>query len=241
MNSKRRAELQRKLTLNAVPRPPAGLAERIKADIPRYLEAETVPQRLTRSLTFNLRIAASVIVLAGAVVVAMMATREQQEKMAATATRPVIFAPQSRAIAPPPTTTTVAVARTEEVHLDIVQEAPVVVPEQIASAPPPPSALLADSDLAAREADTATGVEGGAAFDAVQEISVTGEATMFEMTSSSSVSTHDASTIAVLRRSPEMSTSMRSALQAISPNSGCWRSPVWRFANAMRRLRSASG
>ena len=35
MNAKRRAELQRKLTLNAVPRPPAGLAERIKADIDR--------------------------------------------------------------------------------------------------------------------------------------------------------------------------------------------------------------
>ena len=105
MNSKRRAELQRKLTLNAVPRPPAGLAERIKADIPQYLEAETAPQRLTRSLPFPLRIAASILVLAGAVVVAMTVARTGPEKMASTAAnRPIIFAPAPRGMASADTT-----------------------------------------------------------------------------------------------------------------------------------------
>ena len=65
MNSKQRAELQRKLTLKAVPRPPAGLAERIKSDIPKYLQAE--PDRFSgRSLAFNLRIAASILLVVGA-------------------------------------------------------------------------------------------------------------------------------------------------------------------------------
>lgn len=157
MNTKRRAELQRKLTLNAVPRPPAGLAERIKADIPKYLEPETVPQRVTRSLTFHLRIAASVIVLMGAVVVAMTVARQRPEKMASTAT-PVIFAPAPREIAPADTTTTVAaVARTEEVQLDIVQEAPPVVARQLAATPVAPPAALMQPEAAPVPDDEAAG------------------------------------------------------------------------------------
>jgi von Willebrand factor len=172
MNSKHRAELQRKLTLNAVPRPPAGLAERIKADIPKYLEPETVPQRVTRSVTFNLRIAASVIVLVGAVVVAMTVARQRPEKMAASATRPVIYAPAPREIAAADTTTTVAaVSRTEEVQLDIVQEAPPVVARQLASgriglpdmAPQPQAAPTAEGEVA-------SSVERDFVEDAVEEV-----------------------------------------------------------------------
>ena len=178
MNSKRRAELQRRLTLNAVPRPPAGLAERIKADIPRYLEPETVPQRLTRSLTFPMRIAASVIVLAGAVVVALMVSSDRQQKMVrATATRPVIFAPQSRAMAPAPTTTTMAVARTEEVHLDIVQEAPSVVPEQLAAAPVAPPAMIPPPVFVE---EIQLGVEGEAAAVVDTAVVATAEASVTE-------------------------------------------------------------
>ncbi|HEX6099668.1 MAG TPA: von Willebrand factor type A domain-containing protein [Thermoanaerobaculia bacterium] len=166
MNSKRRAELQRKLTLNAVPRPPAGLAERIKADIPKYLEPETVPQRVTRSLTFTLRIAASLIVVVGAVVVAMTVARQRPEKMAASAARPVIFAPAPREIAAADTTTTVsAVARTEEVQLDIVQEAPPVVARQIAEMPVAPTAMAPQPEAAsAADSDVESGVEGRASY-----------------------------------------------------------------------------
>ncbi|HYI08231.1 MAG TPA: von Willebrand factor type A domain-containing protein [Thermoanaerobaculia bacterium] len=64
MNSKRRADLQRKLSMGAVPKPPAGLAERIKADIPKYLEA--VPEstaRATFSWSTTFRVAASLMLL----------------------------------------------------------------------------------------------------------------------------------------------------------------------------------
>jgi len=167
MNSKRRAELQRKLTLNAVPRPPVGLAERIKADIPQYLERETVPQRVTRSLTFHMRIAASVIVLAGAVIVAMMVQQNRRELASTAATRPVIFAPQPRSMAPADTTTTVAaVARTEEVQLDIVQETPIAVPAQIADARVAPPARRSQPGSFAqefmRDTDDERGVESEA-------------------------------------------------------------------------------
>lgn len=173
MNSKRRAELQRKLTLNAVPRPPAGLAERIKADIPKYLEAESPASRFTRSLPFNLRIAASIVVLATSVVVAMMVMRDPERKMASeSAARPVIFAPAPRSIAASDTTTTVAaVARTEEVSLDIVQEAPGIatLPTTVA---PPAIARLDDAANEGRvqarvesdvEGEASYGVTGGAA------------------------------------------------------------------------------
>ena len=183
MNSKRRAELQRKLTLNAVPRPPAGLAERIKADIPKYLEAETVPQRVTRSLAFPMRIAASLMVLAGAAIVAMMVSRGQQEKAASMAEPQIIFAPARRDLPIQDATTTVAVARTEEVELDIVQEPAIALPRQIADARIAPPALSqpafaeeVDGDDVERGAEgtfayggEASGAVGGRADDFVTE------------------------------------------------------------------------
>jgi hypothetical protein len=69
MNSKRRAELQRKLSMGAVPRPPDGLAERIKADIPKYLDAGPVPQRFAWGTT--MRIAATLVTLLTTALVTM--------------------------------------------------------------------------------------------------------------------------------------------------------------------------
>lgn len=169
MNSKRRAELQRKLTLNAVPRPPAGLLERIKADIPSDLEAETAPPRFTRSFfnTFNLRIAASFVVLMGAVLAAMVVSNSRQEKLSnASVAKPVIFAPASRAMAPADTTTTVAaVARTEEVQLDIVQEVPPMVAPQVAAARVAPPPMVPAPESRDDESDTRGGAEGEAAYE----------------------------------------------------------------------------
>src|SRR5690349_3332320 len=121
MNSKRRAELQRKLTLNAVPRPPVGLAERIKADIPQYLEPESTAARFTRTMHFNMRIAASIIVIAGSVVVAMLVLQQERSRKVASAP---IFAPSPRSMQATDTTSTMSVASTEEVRLDIVQDSP---------------------------------------------------------------------------------------------------------------------
>lgn len=158
MNTKRRAELQRKLTLNAVPRPPAGLAERIKADIPKYLEAESGPAKFARSMTFPMRIAASVVLVVTSLAVTMLfVSRNSEQKMAssATAPRPVIFAPQPRAVAMSDTTSTAAAERTEEVNLDIVEEAPPVPQLAAARIAPPPAISRQDfRDESKRENDT---------------------------------------------------------------------------------------
>ena len=63
MNSKRKADLQRKLSMVSMPKPPADLADKIKHDIPRYLGTRNERERLSKAVTFNMRVAASVIVL----------------------------------------------------------------------------------------------------------------------------------------------------------------------------------
>ncbi|MBK5259511.1 MAG: hypothetical protein JJE51_07950 [Thermoanaerobaculia bacterium] len=64
MTLKRKAELQRKLSMAAVPTPPEGLAQRIKDAIPESLKDEKPERpRLSRSLAFSMRIAASLVLL----------------------------------------------------------------------------------------------------------------------------------------------------------------------------------
>ena len=73
MTAKRKAELQRKLALAPLPKPPAGLAERIKRDIPKPLlvDAEKERFRLRQSVAFNIRVAASIILLVSSVYLAL--------------------------------------------------------------------------------------------------------------------------------------------------------------------------
>ena len=73
MTAKRKAELQRKLALAPVPKPPADLAERIKRDIPKPLlvDAEKERFRLRQSVAFNVRVAASIILLVSSVYLAL--------------------------------------------------------------------------------------------------------------------------------------------------------------------------
>ena len=63
MTTKRKAELQRRLSMASVPKPPAGLADRIKSDIPDLLGTTRERQRLSSSIAFNMRVAASIILL----------------------------------------------------------------------------------------------------------------------------------------------------------------------------------
>lgn len=119
MNSRRRAELQRKLSMNAVPRPPAGLRERIQADIPRHLEAEKPSGRFGRTAAFNMRAAAAVALLVTSLAaMVLLVDREPRTKPADTTpgARPIVFAPQPRAISAP------AASATEEVSLDIPRD-----------------------------------------------------------------------------------------------------------------------
>src|SRR5215210_1538569 len=69
----RRADLQRKLAMAPVPKPPAGLADRIKHDIPKelMLDAEKERRRLRQSVSFNIRVAASIILLVSSVYLAL--------------------------------------------------------------------------------------------------------------------------------------------------------------------------
>ena len=67
MTTNRRAEIQRRLSLAPVPKPPAGLADRIKDDIPKELrfDAEKERARLRQGVAFNLRVAASISLRVG--------------------------------------------------------------------------------------------------------------------------------------------------------------------------------
>lgn len=72
MNQKRKAELQRKLAMTSVPKPPAGLSERLKADIPANLmSVERDRERFKRSTTFSMGVAASILLLVTSAYVAL--------------------------------------------------------------------------------------------------------------------------------------------------------------------------
>ncbi|HJQ37881.1 MAG TPA: von Willebrand factor type A domain-containing protein, partial [Thermoanaerobaculia bacterium] len=161
MTSKRKAEIQRKLSLTAVPRPPADLLDRIKGDIPRYLSVEAERARFSRTIGFNLRVAASIIVLIS-VAAALFMLVPQNQPSAITAMK------ESAPPAPKPVPTAIdtasglsaPVAAADEVRVDIVQ-----------AATPPPRASAAPSELVRNEGSTRQelalardeerGVEGG--------------------------------------------------------------------------------
>ena len=73
MTANRRADLQRKLAMVPVPKPPDGLADRIKSDIPKelMLDADKERRRLRQSVAFNIRVAASIILLVSSVYLAL--------------------------------------------------------------------------------------------------------------------------------------------------------------------------
>ena len=73
MTAKRKAELQRKLALAPVPKPPVGLADRIKGEIPKHLavDAEKERVRLRQAVAFNVRVAASILLLVSSVYLAL--------------------------------------------------------------------------------------------------------------------------------------------------------------------------
>lgn len=63
MTRNRKADLQRKLAMAPVATPPAGLADRIKSEIPSDMGFESERTQSRKSAMFNLRIAASIILL----------------------------------------------------------------------------------------------------------------------------------------------------------------------------------
>ena len=171
MTSKRKAEIQRKLTLTAVPRPPDDLLDRIKGDIPKYLDVEAERERFSRSVGFNLRIAASIIVMLSiASLIFLVNERTPQPASLANAEAPKPMALQRNA----PAAAVAAAPAQEEVHVDIVQAAP---PPPASVAPPPAARVAPPAEMSSRlgmftdgldargerddEARNEVGVEGG--------------------------------------------------------------------------------
>lgn len=125
MNSRRRAELQRKLSMGPVPRPPDDLLDRIKADIPKHLQPEASPARFNASSSFTMRIAASLILLVTTAVVTFRIVQPDAPKRitsAVRAERPVHAIMKSRPQSAADASAAGTVA-TEEVHLEISEAA----------------------------------------------------------------------------------------------------------------------
>ena len=172
MNSKRRAELQRKLSMGAVPRPPADLSDRIKADIPQYLQTEAERARFSGSVAFSMRVAASILLLITTAFVTLRLLETEPEQMASfKAAKPqLIPAVTHRSVpanpaAPRPQPQPLG----EEVRLDIAQE--IAVPAS--SAPAPRAATMpvgVESRQVDREADQARDNEDTPTWTDVQEI-----------------------------------------------------------------------
>src|SRR5947207_8686421 len=89
MTRNRKAALQRKLTMAPVAKPPAGLAERMKSDIPQRLGFEPERTQLRKSAMFNLRIAASIILLVSSLYLALrLVSRSEMNMSSKTASAP---------------------------------------------------------------------------------------------------------------------------------------------------------
>ena len=135
MNSKRRAELQRRLSMGAVPRPPAGLAERIKADIPKYLDAGPVPQRFAWGTA--MRVAATLVTLltTALVTIELLQSREKSEVQQSARFEKITPAVLRYGSQQPPAQTASMPPAETEVSLDIAQDfvapAPVAPPQEM--------------------------------------------------------------------------------------------------------------
>ena len=121
MNQKRKADLQRKLSMTSVPRPPAGLSERLKADIPENLmSVERDRARLSRSTLFSMRVAASIILLVTSVYVALhMVSRNETTIESAP---PTMIAARKTAAAPPAEVTITLADNKKDVNTARVDE-----------------------------------------------------------------------------------------------------------------------
>lgn len=141
MNQKRRAELQRKLTLKAVPRPPAGLAERIKSDIPKYLQPEPEHERFSNSLAFNLRLAASILLVVASVFVAFEVLTPTQMRTAQKSAAPALT-PTALEYRTATNTAAETLQSQNEVQVEITQAAPPAARPQSAARVAAPAAPM---------------------------------------------------------------------------------------------------
>ncbi|MEA2571342.1 MAG: hypothetical protein QOI24_3343 [Acidobacteriota bacterium] len=106
MSPNRKADLQRKLVLASVPKPPAGLADRIKREIPKQLtfDAEKERRRFSQSVNFNLRVAASIILMISSVYLCIeLLSRRVQENAAMERAERILNSPEATSNVAPST------------------------------------------------------------------------------------------------------------------------------------------
>jgi hypothetical protein len=153
MTANRKAELQRKLALAPVPKPPADLADRIKSDIPKGLmvDAEKERKRLRQSVAFNVRVAASIILLVSSVYLALhlLSRKFGPQELATTAmsTPAEKNAPIALPATPPP-------APQEKKHND---RQPIIVAEARSERPAPRPAERRKEETGSALADQPAG------------------------------------------------------------------------------------
>jgi hypothetical protein len=150
-----------------VAKPPAGLADRIKSDIPQRLGFETERTQLRKSVMFNLRIAASIILLVSSLYLALrLVSRSEMNMSSKMASAPRSdSAPAPRAaIALPNTPPEPGSARVQE-RADLPALPRVPPPTSIAATPAP-------ARIAEAKREEAVGMSGGAAsyVDTIQEV-----------------------------------------------------------------------
>jgi hypothetical protein len=167
MTRNRKADLQRKLAMAPVAKPPAGLADRIKSDIPQRLGFEPERTQLRKSAMFNLRIAASIILLVSSLYLALrLVSRSEMNMSSKMASAPKSdSAPAPRAaIALPNTPPEPGSARVQE-RADLPALPRVPPPTSIAARPAP-------ARIAEAKREEAVGMSGGAAsyVDTIQEV-----------------------------------------------------------------------
>ena len=158
MTAKRKAELQRKLAIAPVPKPPADLAERIKGEIPKHLliDAEKERFRLRQSVAFNVRVAASILLLISSVYLALhLLSRKFGAEPAMMASKPAAetasAAPVVLPATPPSPEAMQARAKKEQDRKQII----------VAQARPEP--LTARREVARENEGTVGGLAGSAA------------------------------------------------------------------------------
>ncbi len=160
MNANRKADLQRKLTLVPVPKPPAGLAERIKTEIPKHLRfsAERERERLSKSVAFNIRVAASILILISCAYLAMQVLSRVDQESPQKPTNAIALKRELPSAAPPPPAVAAAPQQPVPKKLAARTRAKKQSVDRIAvtaAAPPPPAtppvAAMAEAPAPARE------------------------------------------------------------------------------------------
>jgi hypothetical protein len=148
MTANRRAELQRKLAMKPVEKPPAGLASRIKNDIPKELRfnAEAERKRFAQSIRISLAAAASVIVVIATAYLGLHVTSKETATRTQAATPVAAVQPQSIPQAP---VAAPKVAEEPQKDLKVVEhrarKRQVPAQTAVAAAPPPSPAGEAPS------------------------------------------------------------------------------------------------